>query len=91
MALPTQVERMLRRTRSEFGEIRLGVHLHNTRNTGLANGHTAVQASVDVIDASTGGAGGCPFAPRSSGNIPTEDLIFMLAGKGIETAWTWKR
>jgi len=85
MAVPTQIERMLKRARSEFGGVRLGVHLHNTRNIGLANAYAAVQAGVDVIDASTGGAGGCPFAPRATGNIPMEDLVFMLAGMGIET------
>ncbi len=86
MAVPTQVERMLHRARREYGpDVRLGVHLHNTRNTGIANAYAAVTAGVDVIDASTGGAGGCPFAPRATGNIPMEDLVFMLEGMGIDT------
>lgn len=86
MAVPTQVDRMLRRARQEFGEgLRLGVHLHNTRNTGIANAYAAVVAGVDVIDASTGGAGGCPFAPNATGNIPMEDLVFMLEAMGMDT------
>ena len=59
--------------------------MHNTRNIGLANAYAAVQAGVDVLDASAGGAGGCPFAPKATGNIPMEDLVFMLEGIGIET------
>lgn len=86
MGVPTQVERMLVRARREYGpQIQLGVHLHNTRNTGIANAYAALSAGVDVIDASTGGAGGCPFAPRATGNIPMEDLAFMLEGMGVET------
>lgn len=60
-------------------------HFHNTRNTGLANAFAAVQAGVSVLDASLGGIGGCPFAPAATGNIPTEDLIYMLERMGVET------
>ena len=63
----------------------VGVHLHNTRNTGLANAYAAVEAGATVLDASAGGIGGCPFAPRATGNIPTEDLVYMLHGEGVET------
>ena len=63
----------------------VGVHLHNTRNTGLANAYAAVEAGAAVLDASVGGIGGCPFAPRATGNISTEDLVYMLHGEGIET------
>jgi hydroxymethylglutaryl-CoA lyase/(R)-citramalyl-CoA lyase len=63
----------------------VGVHLHNTRNTGLANAYAALEAGATVIDASAGGIGGCPFAPRATGNIPTEDLVYMLHGEGVET------
>ena len=63
----------------------VGVHLHNTRNTGLANAYAAVEAGAAVLDASVGGIGGCPFAPRATGNIATEDLVYMLHGEGIET------
>jgi isopropylmalate/homocitrate/citramalate synthase len=63
----------------------IGVHLHNTRNTGFANAYTALEAGATVIDASAGGIGGCPFAPRATGNICTEDLVYMLHGEGVET------
>jgi hydroxymethylglutaryl-CoA lyase len=60
-------------------------HLHNTRNTGLANAAAAVDAGVTVFDASLGGIGGCPFAPAATGNIPTEDLVYMFDRMGIRT------
>jgi isopropylmalate/homocitrate/citramalate synthase len=63
----------------------VGVHLHNTRNTGFANAHAAVESGATVLDASIGGIGGCPFAPRATGNISTEDLVYMLHGEGVET------
>ncbi len=63
----------------------LRAHFHNTRNTGLANAYAAVQAGVGVLDASTGGIGGCPFAPAATGNVPTEDLVYMLQRGGIDT------
>jgi isopropylmalate/homocitrate/citramalate synthase len=63
----------------------VGVHLHNTRNTGFANAYAALEAGATVLDASAGGIGGCPFAPRATGNICTEDLIYMLHGEGIDT------
>ena len=63
----------------------VGVHLHNTRNTGFANAHAAVESGATVLDASLGGLGGCPFAPRATGNIGTEDLVYLLHGEGVET------
>jgi hydroxymethylglutaryl-CoA lyase len=60
-------------------------HFHNTRNTGLANAYAAVMAGARTLDASLGGLGGCPFAPAATGNIPTEDLVYMLGRMGIET------
>lgn len=63
----------------------IGVHLHNTRNTGFANAFAAAEAGATVLDASVGGIGGCPFAPRATGNIATEDLVYMLHGEGVET------
>ena len=63
----------------------VGVHLHNTRNTGFANAYAAIDAGATVLDASVGGVGGCPFAPRATGNICTEDLVYMLHGEGIDT------
>jgi isopropylmalate/homocitrate/citramalate synthase len=63
----------------------VAVHLHNTRNTGFANAYAAVESGAAVLDASVGGIGGCPFAPRATGNICTEDLVYMLHGEGVET------
>ena len=63
----------------------VGVHLHNTRSTGYANALVAVESGATVLDASVGGIGGCPFAPRATGNIATEDLVYLLHGEGIET------
>jgi hydroxymethylglutaryl-CoA lyase len=60
-------------------------HFHNTRNTGLANAYAAVLAGADTLDASLGGLGGCPFAPAATGNIPTEDLLYMLGRMGLDT------
>ncbi len=62
-----------------------GCHFHNTRNTGYANAVAALEAGATVLDASTGGAGGCPFAPRATGNIATEDLVYLLRGMGVDT------
>jgi isopropylmalate/homocitrate/citramalate synthase len=63
----------------------VGVHLHNTRNTGFANAYAALESGASVLDASVGGIGGCPFAPRATGNISTEDLVYLLHGEGVET------
>jgi hydroxymethylglutaryl-CoA lyase/(R)-citramalyl-CoA lyase len=63
----------------------VGVHLHNTRNTGFANAYAALAAGATVLDASVGGLGGCPFAPRATGNICTEDLVYLLHGEGVDT------
>jgi hydroxymethylglutaryl-CoA lyase len=60
-------------------------HFHNTRGTGIANAWEAYKAGVRVFDASLGGLGGCPFAPRATGNIATEDLIYMMARSGVES------
>jgi (R)-citramalyl-CoA lyase len=63
----------------------IGAHFHNTRNTGYANALAAVEAGAAFLDASIGGVGGCPFAPRATGNIATEDLVYLLDGMGVET------
>jgi hydroxymethylglutaryl-CoA lyase/(R)-citramalyl-CoA lyase len=63
----------------------VGVHLHNTRNTGFANAYAALGAGAEVFESSVGGLGGCPFAPRATGNIATEDLVFLLHGEGVDT------
>ena len=64
---------------------RVGGHFHNTRNTGYANALAALEAGATVLDASVGGLGGCPFAPRATGNVATEDLVYLLDGEGIDT------
>jgi hydroxymethylglutaryl-CoA lyase len=65
----------------------LRLHFHDTRNTGLANAFAGVEAGVNVLDASCGGLGGCPFAPDATGNIGTEDLVYMLQRGGYETGY----
>jgi (R)-citramalyl-CoA lyase len=83
IATPTQVRTLLERV-SELGKP-VGGHFHNTRNTGFANAYAALEAEVSVLDASVGGLGGCPFAPRATGNVATEDLVYLLEGEGVET------
>ena len=68
-----------------LGGARLRAHFHNTRNTGLANAYAAVESGVDALDSSIGGIGGCPFAPNATGNIPTEDLVYLLERMGVRT------
>jgi len=85
VGVPAQVEELVGRVREAVPGTRLRCHFHNTRNTGLANAYAAVQAGVAALDASLGGIGGCPFAPAATGNIPTEDLVYMLHRCGYET------
>jgi hydroxymethylglutaryl-CoA lyase len=85
VADPWTVRRRIEAVRKVAPEARIRMHFHNTRNTGLANVYASLEAGVDVIDASTGGIGGCPFAPDATGNIATEDLVYMLERAGIET------
>ena len=63
----------------------VGGHFHNTRNTGYANAYAALAAGATALDASVGGLGGCPFAPKATGNVATEDLAYLLEGEGVET------
>ena len=85
-ANPAQVKRLVRRIKAEVGQERLNtLHLHNTRGLGLANALAGLEEGITTLDASLGGLGGCPFAPGASGNIVTEDLVFMLQAMGIET------
>ncbi len=83
--VPAQVTELVHSVRAAVPSIPLRGHFHNTRNTGLANAYAAVEAGVAVLDASLGGIGGCPFAPAATGNIPTEDLVYMLERSGVET------
>lgn len=83
VAVPQQVFDTVTRVREAIGPIPVRVHLHNTRNTGIANAWAAVQAGASTLDSSVGGIGGCPFAPKATGNIATEDLLYLLERSGI--------
>ena len=85
MANPAQVRRLFRAVRAEIGERTGAAHLHNTRGLGLANCLGAYDEGVRTFDASQGGLGGCPYAPGASGNVVTEDLVFMFESMGIAT------
>ena len=85
-ANPAQVKRLVGLVRAEIGGDRLtGVHLHNTRGLGIANALAALKVGITTLDSSLGGLGGCPAAPGASGNIVTEDLVFMLNSMGYDT------
>jgi hydroxymethylglutaryl-CoA lyase len=84
VAVPADVHRRLNAVRDAV-DVPLRVHVHNTRNTGYASALAAADAGVSVLDASLGGIGGCPFAPRATGNIATEDLVFALERSGFDT------
>lgn len=80
---PRRVTMLVEKVRPLIGDIPLGAHFHNTRGAGLASAYAAVQAGITRLDASVGGLGGCPFAPGASGNIATEDLVYLLRDSGI--------
>jgi hydroxymethylglutaryl-CoA lyase len=82
---PNEVTERFAAVKRLMPEVVLRAHFHNTRNTGLANACSAVAAGVTALDASVGGMGGCPFAPAATGNIPTEDLCYMLERMGVDT------
>lgn len=85
VAVPTDVTERMEASRAVAGDAALRCHFHNTRNTGLANVAAAVEAGVRVVDASLAGIGGCPFAPNATGNIPTEDTVYLLERMGYDT------
>jgi hydroxymethylglutaryl-CoA lyase len=85
VANPWDVRERVAAVRAAAPKARLRLHFHNTRNTALANIYAAIEAGVDVIDASCGGIGGCPFAPKATGNVATEDVIYMLHRAGFDT------
>lgn len=87
VADPWTVRRRVEAARKAAPRARLRMHFHDTRNTGLANAFASIEAGVDVLDASCGGLGGCPFAPDATGNIGTEDLVYMLERAGFETGY----
>lgn len=85
VANPAHVARLVERVRQAVQPLPVRVHFHNTRNTGLANVWAAVNAGATVVDASLGGLGGCPFAPGAAGNVPSEDVVYMLGRAGVGT------
>lgn len=86
VAVPADVRDVVARVRAAVpASVRLRAHFHNTRNTGYANALAAYEAGVRVLDASLGGIGGCPFAPKATGNIATEDLVYLLERSGVAT------
>lgn len=85
VANPAHVARLVERVRQAVQPLPVRVHFHNTRNTGLANVWAAVNAGATVVDASLGGLGGCPFAPGAAGNVPSEDVVYMLERAGVGT------
>jgi hydroxymethylglutaryl-CoA lyase len=85
VAAPRDVAELVARVKAAIAPLPVRVHFHNTRNTGLANVWAAVNAGAMTVDASLGGLGGCPFAPRATGNVPTEDVIYMLERSGYRT------
>jgi hydroxymethylglutaryl-CoA lyase len=87
VATPVDVAVRVAAVRARFPDIPLRLHLHNTRNTGIANAWAGLMAGVTSFDASLGGVGGCPFAPRATGNVATEDLIYMFERAGVATGW----
>ena len=87
VADPWTVRARVEAVRKAAGDIPLRLHFHDTRNTGLANAFAGVEAGVSILDASVGGLGGCPFAPAATGNIGTEDLVYMLERAGFTTGY----
>ncbi len=85
VAVPSAVADLVGRVAAAIAPIPVRIHLHNTRNTGLANVWAAVGAGATSVDASLGGIGGCPFAPRATGNVPTEDVVYLLERSGFST------
>ena len=85
VATPVDVAERVTTIREAYPDTPLRLHLHNTRNTGFANAWAGLQAGVKALDSSFGGVGGCPFAPRATGNIATEDLVYMLERSGVST------
>jgi hydroxymethylglutaryl-CoA lyase len=90
-ANPAQVRRVFRRVKQEIGDKLEGAHFHNTRGLGLANALSAYEEGVRSFDSSMGGLGGCPFAPGASGNVITEDLVFMFESMGVQTGIDFSR
>ena len=91
VANPAHVARLVARVREVIAPLPVRVHFHNTRNTGLANVWAAVISGASAVDASVGGLGGCPFAPGAAGNVPSEDVVYMLERAGVATGMNLER
>ncbi len=91
VATPADVAERVAAVKARFPGLPLRLHLHNTRNTGVANAWAGLMAGVTSFDASLGGVGGCPFAPRATGNVATEDLVYMFERAGVATGWDLDR
>ncbi len=91
VAVPADVSALVSAVVAAIAPVPVRIHLHNTRNTGLANVWAAVEAGVSVIDGSIGGLGGCPFAPDAAGNVPTEDVLYLLHRSGVATGLSLDR
>src|SRR5450432_1067597 len=91
VASPGEVSTLVARVGAAIKPLPVRVHFHNTRNTGLANVWAAVEAGAKTVDASLGGIGGCPFAPRATGNVPTEDVVYLLEKSGYRTGFDLDR
>jgi hydroxymethylglutaryl-CoA lyase len=91
VAVPSQVRDLIGAVRAKAPGVPIRCHFHNTRNTGIANAQAALDAGVASLDASIGGIGGCPFAPAATGNIPTDDLLYMLDRSGVHTGVSLER
>lgn len=85
VAVPSDIRRVLELVQGVVGDTPLRMHFHNTRNTGIGNVYAAAEAGVRIFDASCGGVGGCPFAPGATGNVATEDVLYLLHRMGFET------
>jgi hydroxymethylglutaryl-CoA lyase len=90
-AAPSDVTGLIERVRPVTGDIPLRCHFHNTRNTGVANAYAALQSGVRILDASCGGLGGCPFAPAATGNVATEDILYVAQRMGFTTGVSIER
>lgn len=91
VGVPSQVRDLIGAVRARAPGVPIRCHFHNTRNTGIANAQAALDAGATSLDASIGGIGGCPFAPAATGNIPTDDLLYMLDRSGIQTGVSLER
>lgn len=91
VAVPAAVSALVERVATAIAPIPVRVHFHDTRNTGVANVWAAVQAGAQVVDAAIGGLGGCPFAPNATGNVATEDVLYMLHRSGVSTGYDLDR